>query len=303
VKLLQFIAALAAKAGLDTDNANLVKLLQESGLDIDIDKEISDAINNNLMDFEGAKNNMDVKNYHVGEFNRGFDDNFFKNIKKLDLPQEIMDKLQNEKSSGKRTNLALAEIYNYAKNKYSTASNDDAIETMKADHEKVLNDLKSTHSGELEGLRTQSANDLSAKDSRIHNLVLQNKLSSYPWKDEYSADFRGELGSLAVQKKLNELGGVMIIDDNNQIKLMQSKDNSMALMKPDQTPWTATDFFDDVMANAKFIKVNDDPKPPNPGDPPTPKPGDPNPPKPSAMPLGFQEQMARAKEGLSQSQQ
>lgn len=270
------------KAGFDHADANLKEI---AALTTPVPVEVEEALNRLMNDKEAAAwalGNMEVKNKFMAQAYNGWDKKLLDSAEKFGFTEEEADKLRNEKSSGKKQDLfnemlasRLESAAQAGKNPGKKSEAEEAAQKWEAEYKRVV--------AEMTKKDADFQNKLSEKDQHVYNFKMnakiENVLSSLAWSDNISAELRGDVARVAINKYFEKEKIKPMLDDKDEIILMRSEDTSMPYFDSSNKTPKFTELVKKIASENKLLAVSA-PTPPNtPQIPAAPITGQPNTPK------------------------
>lgn len=266
MKLGDFLNSQAAKVGLQNDPALIALLSNSEFANREIDDKFANAVNEGLMSFDSAKNNYNLKTHYSATILNAVDAKLLENIEKLDLDEEILSKIKEEKNSYNKIQLVKdAVVGNLEKLK---ATGGPESKTQKAEMEKQIKDLND----QLFGLKEQHKKDKSdwqsQYDNQIKDFLFTNYLASKNYANsDYSSDENSAFARMLIEKALKESGAV-IVKDGEKLALKQAGSPELDYYDKDNKKVSFNDFSDSILASKKVLAVTksggESPKTPQP---------------------------------------
>ncbi len=280
----EILKSLAGKAKIKVDNETLKKLLSfTDAAQFELPDEIANAFEQNLLTEESATAHQNVRRKLFAEALNGVDaelENYLSDFEFDDAFKTQFKGIQantNEKVRQLKTGLQNQLKAAKEKAKNSGNPNDKAeVEALKgqiADLNKKEAELKLMHKTEIENLKMQNLND--RKDYTLRSTLSGKSLP----KNGLSPDINILTAKTLITQDMAKHGLVFYFDDNGNPVLKQKKDGAEIDYYVDNKPVNFDQFIDGVLAQNKFVQIND-PNPPNPGGGNNPQPtpgGTPNP--------------------------
>lgn len=263
-----FLNNLAAKTGLQNDQA-FIDLLSSSELSQhEINDELAQRIDGGLMSLDGAKNNRDVLNHYKPIVLKAIDDKFAVLAEKYG----IADKIAAEKSSYNKLDIleqALAEKLAEAEAKVQGAGGQKSEEVARltkqiADLQGQLQTLTASKESELKALRDQHSRE---QLDFLVNLDLKGRR----YANAELGDTNVDIAHAIIDKALRERKAV-IVNDNGVLKLKQADNLDLDFLDGQYKPVSFSDFVSSTLAEKHLLDVqgNGDDDHKNPPTPPAP---------------------------------
>ncbi len=247
----EFINDLATKAGIKSDNEDLVGLLSAPILQqLQVPEKIELGISNNLLSVEAAKNNHPaLKSHYFAAAYDGLDREIDATMEELELSDELKLELKKERSSTKRAALLAKKIREIekaaSKDEKTPAELKDLKKQVDALHEQLRIEkensgkVKSDYEGQIKGIRLNSS---------LEKLLSPHK-TIY---DDLDADIRSTSMMAIINKELQSSEGVLDLDENGNLKLLK-KDGSN-FFGENHVQLNPQGFVEKVLAKNKILK-------------------------------------------------
>lgn len=252
MKLGDFLNNQAAKVGLQNDPALIALLSNSEFANREIDDKFANAVNEGLMSFDSAKNNYNLKTHYSAMILNAVDAKLLENIEKLDLDEETLSKIKEEKNSYNKIQFVKdAVIGNLEKLKATEPES----KNRKAEMEKQIKDLND----QLFGLKEQHKKDKSdwqsQYDNQIKDFLFTNYLASKNYANsDYSSDENSAFARMLIEKALKESGAVIVKDGEN-LALKQAGSPELDYYDKDNKKVSFNDFSDSILAAKKVLAV------------------------------------------------
>lgn len=268
-KLGALLNSLSLKAGVKVEDNFLKTLLANVDIsNMDVPDEFSQALEGNLLTVDSASANSAVRSKLFAEALNGADSELDKAIGDF----EFDDTFKGEwKTIQKNTNEKVRKLTTALKTKIETIKKDaekgkvdpnvqaqaDALKKQIADLNKSLEDAKVLHQTEIQNLKEQNLND--RKD-----FTLSSALSGKPLpKNGLPPEINILTAKTLISQEMAKNGLIVHFDGNNQPIIKQRKDGAEIDYYVDNKPVNYSNFIDGVLAQNKFVQIND--PNPNPG--------------------------------------
>ena len=246
-----FLNNLAAKTGLQNDQA-FIDLLSSSELSQhEINDELAQRIDGGLMSLDGAKNNRDVLNHYKPIVLKAIDDKFAVLAEKYG----IADKIAAEKSSYNKLDIleqALAAKLADAEAKAQGASGQKSEEVARltkqiSDLQGQLQTLTASKESELKALRDQHSRE---QLDFLVNLDLKGRR----YANAELGDTNVDIAHAIIDKALKERKAV-IVNDNGVLKLKQADNLDLDFLDGQYKPVSFSDFVSSTLAEKHLLDV------------------------------------------------
>jgi hypothetical protein len=262
MKVGELFAELLEKVGADTTSEEVKSILSIS---VDVPQAFADKLSAGLFTEEAAKNNMKIKNHFIAQFAGGLDQSILDRALKMNLPSSTIEKIKEEKSTGKKQQLLLEAIDEDTNSKLkavekSGASDVDkaaerqAILALQEDNRSLNNQLsnykeKYVPKEELDRVLSQGEND------RVQFLI-ENELIKKPWSANYPENVRTQLGKIALDNLMKEVG-VKVVRKDGELKLVHANNVEQEYFDSKNKNVKFTELVDQMMTANKFKAVSD----------------------------------------------
>lgn len=273
--------SLAGKAGIKTDDDTLKKLLAFVEVSqFDVPEEFNNALERNLLTADSATANSEVRVKIFGEALGALDAELDKAVRDFGFDDEFKNQYNNiqkntkEKfklvTSGLRTKLEDAKKRAEDAKKKAEETKDPKeqkeVETLKKEIDianQQMANLKQMHQVELDNLKTANLND--KKDFTLKSMLAAKPLP----KNGLAPEINILTAKTLIQQEMAKMGLQVSFDDAGDPILRQIKDGTAIEYFVDNKKIDYSSFIDSVLANNKFVQVNDQPPPTNqaPGNP------------------------------------
>lgn len=247
--LTELLQQQAAKIGLQ-DNAELDSVLAKVGT-IEIPDELANQFHTGLMSLEGAKNNAQLLNHFKPTVLNAVDDQF----KIFAEKYGISDEMAQEKSTYKKAAILEAALARkIAEAEAKIGASDSKAEISKLN--KLISDLQGqlaqvtdAHNAEKSELikkhqdeQLQFLVDFELGNKNFANKAIDKKVSILTAKTLMSEDLKAK--------------GVVIVNENGQLKLKQAENPTMDFVDAGFKPITFKDYTDQLLASSHLLEVS-----------------------------------------------
>lgn len=263
-QLGNLIKSLATKAGIKIDDETLKKILLLPDLSqMEVPDEFNQALEANLLTVDSAAANTAVRSRLIAEAMNGVDSE----LEKLLGDVGFDDNFQAEwKTIGKQTNEKIRRLTTAIKAKEAklkadaeagkkadpnTAAELNALKGQIVDLNKSMEQAKTTHLVELDNERNARLAD--RKDFTLTSILAGKNLP----KNGLPADINILTAKTLIQAEAAKHGLIVGFDANNQPTLKQKKDGAEIDFFVDNKPVDYSQFIDGVLAQNKFLQIND----------------------------------------------
>jgi hypothetical protein len=256
------IKSLATKAGLKSDDDTIKKILAIADVStLEIPDEFNQALETNLLTEQSAAANTNVRSRLFAEALNGVD----VELEKFIPDYEFDDTFKNEWKANKNTNDKIRRLQSQLKTQVDkikeaakTGKHDanaeaqvSALKGQITDLNKQQENLKLLHQTELDNLKNQSLVDKK-------NYLLQTKLAGKPLpKNGLAPEINILTAKTLLEQDLAKNNLTISFDANGQAILKQRKDGSEIDFFVDNKLVTFDGFIDGVLAQNKFVQIND----------------------------------------------
>lgn len=246
-----FLNNLAAKTGLQNDQA-FIDLLSSSELSQhEINDELAQRIDGGLMSLDGAKNNREVLNHYKPIVLKAIDDKFAVLAEKYG----IADKIAAEKSSYNKLDIleqALAAKLADAEAKVQGAGGQKSEEVARltkqiADLQGQLQTLTASKDAELKSLRDEYSK------SQL-DMLINFDLKGRRYANAELGDTNVDIAHAIIDKALKERKAV-IVNDNGVLKLKQADNLDLDFLDGQYKPVSFSDFVSSTLAEKHLLDV------------------------------------------------
>ena len=277
------LKSLAAKAGIKVDDETLKKILGFADVSqLEIPDEFNTALEGNLLTVDSASANTEVRRKLIAEALNGADSELDRSVDEIGFDDAFKGEW---KQITRNTNEKIRKLSKAIKEREAKIKADaeagnkkdpnaeaqlNALKAQIIDLNKNLADAKTTHQVEVDNLKAQNLQD--KKDFHLTNLLASKPLP----KNGIPAEVNILTAKTLIQQEAAKNGLVINFDANGQPQLKQRKDGAEIDYFIDNKPVNYSSFVDGVLAQNKFLQVND-PNPDNGDQGNNPQPGTPPP--------------------------
>lgn len=282
MKFGALLNSLAGKAGIKTDDDTLKKLLGFVEVSqFDVPDEFSQALERNLLTSESAAANPDVRSKIMAEALNGvdsriesalgdfeFDDAFKGDIKQTKNSYEKLTKL----TKGLQQQLTAAKEKAKQTKDPQDKKEVEVLQAQVADVNKQIDNLKRSHEIEIDNLKRANLED--KRQFTLKSILAGKPL---PKMGELPLDTIILTAQNLISQEIAKNNLVVNFDEAGNPVLRQRVDGAEVKYFKDNKEIDYSSFIDGVLAQNKFVQVND-PKPPTPAsgnNPPQPPNGNP----------------------------
>ena len=226
VKLGQLFIELAEKAGIESTDERLKEV---AGIGIEVPAELASELQSKLMSYDAAINNDSIIEKAKKKFTPGFEQSIYESLETLGLmSKEAINELKKpDMATGaklKASYAKLAEKIKALQEAKGDGSSQQEIAEIKRQHKEALADV--------ERLNNELVARQNAYEHEKVQTVLEAKkdslISKIDWADHFDPSIRKAVFDVALNQKLQEIGGALIVE-NNQLFLRKSSDTQSDL--------------------------------------------------------------------------
>ena len=213
---------LAKKAGVSSSDQNLINVLSNAELSkINVHSDLSNALDNNLLSIEVAKDNHpEIAAIYKAQALNALDKRLAAIAEEAGIEEDDLFKTQ--KNSYKKLDYVIEKLREQQKPAKPNTKETEGLQKQVDELLGQLKALKEGHAKELDAINAQRIND--RKD-----FVLKNKLSGYKTiLDQLDPDVRYTSLMTAINKQLQEHDAELVFDDSGNL-IPQKKDGSKLL--------------------------------------------------------------------------
>ena len=197
MKVGELLAELFKKALVDVSDEKLKPLL---ALEVEIDDEFVNPLQTNLFNFDAAKSKKDLKEHFLKPLAQGIDSNIDDFLKANGL-EEISAKVKAGTSTGDRTKLALASLFELSKAKANTPE----LKTL----QDQIATLNAQNAEARKALEDEKAQLLAGFENERLNSILESKIISQKWSKNYPESVRAALAKQLLDLEFAKHGAVL----------------------------------------------------------------------------------------------
>ena len=197
MKVGELLAELFKKASVDVSDEKLKPLL---ALEVEIDDEFVNPLQTNLFNFDAAKSKKDLKEHFLKPLAQGIDSNIDDFLKANGL-EEISAKVKAGTSTGDRTKLALASLFELSKAKANTPE----LKTL----QDQIATLNAQNAEARKALEDEKAQLLAGFENERLNSILESKIISQKWSKNYPESVRAALAKQLLDLEFAKHGAVL----------------------------------------------------------------------------------------------
>jgi hypothetical protein len=272
----ELLKSLAGKAGIKDDNEALKKLLAFSdAMQFDVPDEFSKPLEENLLTVNSAINNQNVRGPLFAEFGGSIDrliDNWPTDFEFDDTEKGAIKTIEKDtKGKLKKLSELLIKKQNELKEKASKPTSADSVQLKSEitalknqinDLNSQANQIKASYETQIQNL--QEKNLANQKTYAFRTLLAGKPLP----KNNLPQNVNIITAEQLIQQEMSKNGLQFHLDEFGNLILKQRKDGSDLDYFVNNKKIEASDFIDGVLAQNKFIQINDKPPAPGGGTPP-----------------------------------
>jgi hypothetical protein len=225
---LDFIKSIAARAGIK-DNQEFDLALAGSAADtlkgLELPDSVVNQVNTNLMDFNTAKSNLDLKNHFNGMAFNGMESSVFELLKNSGWDDAELEEI---KAASKSTGQRMAKVLEKYNSKMEDAKkhkpgSEEYVRKLSEAQQALENATKKFEAEKFQILETQKA--------KQQNLWMRNQLASVQWNDAIPEIAREATYNAAMSAQLSKLEAKLVFDaDTLSARLVNAKDETLPLV-------------------------------------------------------------------------
>jgi hypothetical protein len=226
--VLDFIKNIATRAGIK-DNQEFDLALAGSASEalkgLELPESVVNQVNTNLMDFNTAKSNLDLKNHFTGQAFNGMEASVFELLKSSGWEDTELDEI---KLASKSTGQRMAKIME----KYNSKM-DDARKHKPGSEEYVrkLSEAQKALEDATKKFESEKFQILETQKAKQQNLWMRNQLASVQWNEAIPEIAREATYNAAMSAQLSKMDAKLIFDaDTLSARLVNAKDDTLPLV-------------------------------------------------------------------------
>jgi hypothetical protein len=256
MKLLDLLNSLASKCGKQNEQA-VIDILSRADLqNIDLADDVANAINNNLLTVDAAKNNLLVKNHFNALALGSVDTEILNTIKKLELGEDFETEITGLKNTFEKQRKLADKLKESIDNLKASQGKGDTKDIEK--YTKQINDLNSkiaqlkestVPKSELEKVQKESEN--SVRDFMVHSKIAGLKFANENVGNDVNIAFANVLLNNALSKSK-----AVIAKEGNDLKLKNADDQNLYFLNEQNKNVSFDDFMNKVFADSKILAVS-----------------------------------------------
>lgn len=251
MKAGDLLNTLLKSAGFDTTDKAFIDVLSKAEFaNTDIPESVSNALTNNLMTLESAKNNPALKSHYYGNALQPINEGVEKFLNEFGIDDATKSEILADKNTFSKYEKAVRKIAEL-KEKSAGAGN----RTDKAEYEKQITELNQKIANSVKETQSKLAEVTNQYENKIMDMGINYTLSSKPLPGQFDRDVEVNIARQFVDKKLLSLNAILV-NENGTLKLKQKANPEMDLYVDNKT--ISFDALTDMaLAENKFIKVSD----------------------------------------------
>jgi phage shock protein A len=251
MKAGDLLNTLLKSAGFDTTDKAFIDVLSKAEFaNTDIPESVSNALTNNLMTLESAKNNPLLKKHYYGNALQPINEGVERLLNEFGIDEATRQELIADPNTYAKYEKAVKKIAEL-KEKSAGAGN----KTDKAEYEKQILELNQKVANSVKETQTKIAEVTSQYENKIMDMGINYTLSSKPLPGQFDRDVEVSIARQFVDKKLAALSAILV-NENGTLVLKQKANPEMNLFV-DNKPLSFDALTDMALAENKFIKVSD----------------------------------------------
>lgn len=250
MNLGDFLNTLAAKAGMQNDQA-LVDLLSSSELaNTHIADEFANALDSSLMSLEGAKNNRDLLNHYKPIILKAADEKFAILAEKYGIVNEMQGEQSTYKKIDILENRLAAKMAELESKAGKGAQSEDTARLVKQieNLQKQIIEVQTAKDTELAQLREQHT-------KQQLDMLVNIELNGKRYANQDLGDTNITIGRALVEKALKEQNAVLV-NEGGVLKLKQADNPQLDYVDSGFKPVTFGDFSNRVLAEKHLLEVS-----------------------------------------------
>lgn len=271
MKLGELLNSLLGKAGVKADDENLKKLLSNAeAMQVEVPDELSKPLEQNLLTVESAIANANVRGPLFAEFNGSIDnvlDRFpeewgFDDIAKGEIKSIEKNTKEKLKKIGSKTTDLLKELRDKASKPPKgpdAEQHQKEVGALKSEIERLNREAENIKAQYQAQVNTLQENNLNDKKTFAFRTLLAGK--PLP-KNNLPASVNILTAENLIKQEMAKNGLAFHLDEFGNLILKQRKDGTDMDFFVNNKKVDAPDFIDGVLAQNKFIQINDPGKPP-----------------------------------------
>ena len=250
MNLGDFLNTLAAKVGMQNDQA-LVDLLSSSELaNTHIADEFANALDSSLMSLEGAKNNRDLLNHYKPIILKAADEKFAILAEKYGIVNEMQGEQSTYKKIDILENRLAAKMAELESKAGKGAQSEETAKLVKQieNLQKQIIEVQTAKDTELAQLREQHT-------KQQLDMLVNIELNGKRYANQDLGDTNITIGRALVEKALKEQNAVLV-NEGGVLKLKQADNPQLDYVDSGFKPVTFGDFTNRVLAEKHLLEVS-----------------------------------------------
>lgn len=256
------LKSLATKAGIKAEDDTLKKILAFADVStLEVPDEFNQALEGNLLTVDSAAANTTVRGKLFAEALNGVDSELEKFLPDFEFDDNFKGEWKNNKNTNDKIRKLNAQlkvnidkVKEAAKTGHKDANAEAQITALKnqiAQVNQAAEQMKTLHTTELENLKAQNLADRKT-------FLLQSKLAGKPLpKNGLAPEINILTAKTLIDQDIAKNNLVIGFDANGNPTLKQRKDGAEIDYFVDNKPVNFDSFLDGVLAQNKFVQVND----------------------------------------------
>lgn len=270
-------------AGLKENQEFALAISASSLSDISIPDDLSNKILNSVLTEETAKANIGLKNYFIGQFAQGLDQDVYETAKRVGLSGEELAAITGEKSTGQKFKLYQKGVERLMLEAQKKGNSEEFVRKVQ-EAENRVQQVEAQLKAEIDATRSKYL-------SKLEQQSLAAQLSGIQWNDALTEAIRVPAFNAAIQTELQAMGAKLLFDDETaSFKVVNANDPTLPVMVQNKE-FGFADLKSQTLQKHKLLKeVGSGGGNPSPIPQGTPNPGNPS---PSTKPLTGQAAQVR----------
>jgi hypothetical protein len=252
--IAELLADLAKRSGVPEDHEGLKPLLSITAT---IPDDVYEQINSAFMTIEGAKQNLEVKNYFTAQFADRIDKKIPQFLQAFGIDENDVAEVEAIKSTGKKLDAAFAKLAAAKKALEEVKTGDTEAEKKAAQRlqmaEAALQEAKQNAEKLVQEERANTERVSQELQNYRRGNAMERLLSDYQWSDQYPSSVRDTLFKSLWGAELSKLGAVEALEDNKLV-LKQAQDPSL-LFTVNNKAFDPAELVKKIMTENKLIAV------------------------------------------------
>lgn len=251
MKAGDLLNTLLKSAGFDTTDKAFIDVLSKAEFaNTDIPESVSNALTNNLMTLESAKNNPLLKSHYYGNALQPINEGVEKFLNEFGIDDATKSEILSDKNTFTKYEKAVRKIAELKEKSAGAGSKTDKLE-----YEKQITELNQKISNSVKETQSKIAEVTNNYENKIMDMGINYTLSSKPLPGQFDRDVEVNIARQFIDKKLAVLNAI-IVNENGNLVLKQKANPEMNLFV-DNKPLSFDALTDMALAENKFIKVSE----------------------------------------------